>query len=96
MLDFLNDVLWSYVLIYGLIAAGLAFTIFSRFVQYNNYIRSRERVDVLIQPPLHKYPVYKLHNAQALLDEGERAAREALPQLRMILEDAEEPVDPVE
>src|SRR5687768_7210910 len=29
MLDFLNDILWGYVLIYGLIAAGLAFTMAS-------------------------------------------------------------------
>ena len=37
MLDFLNDILWGYVLIYGLIAAGLAFTIFSRFVQFRYF-----------------------------------------------------------
>jgi len=37
MLDFLNDVLWGYVLIYGLIAAGLAFTIASRFVQFRYF-----------------------------------------------------------
>ncbi|HZA66084.1 MAG TPA: alanine/glycine:cation symporter family protein [Geminicoccaceae bacterium] len=37
MLDFLNDILWSYVLIYGLIAAGLAFTIASRFVQFRYF-----------------------------------------------------------
>jgi NTE family protein len=70
--------------------------LFSRFVQYNNYIRSRERVDILIQPPLHKYPVYKLHNAQALVDEGVRATREVLPQLRMLLNEEEKPVDPAE
>ena len=37
MLDVLNDVLWGYVLIYGLIAAGLAFTIASRFVQFRYF-----------------------------------------------------------
>ena len=37
MLDFLNDLLWGYILIYGLIAAGLAFTIFSRFVQFRYF-----------------------------------------------------------
>jgi alanine or glycine:cation symporter, AGCS family len=37
MLDFLNEILWSYVLIYGLIAAGLAFTILSRFVQFRYF-----------------------------------------------------------
>jgi len=37
MLDFLNDLLWGYVLIYGLIAAGLAFTIASRFVQFRYF-----------------------------------------------------------
>jgi alanine or glycine:cation symporter, AGCS family len=37
MLDFLNDILWGYVLIYGLIVAGLAFTIFSRFVQFRYF-----------------------------------------------------------
>ena len=37
MLDFLNDILWGYVLIYGLIAAGLAFTIASRFVQFRYF-----------------------------------------------------------
>jgi AGCS family alanine or glycine:cation symporter len=37
MLDFLNDVLWSYVLVYGLIIAGLAFTIVSRFVQFRYF-----------------------------------------------------------
>jgi alanine or glycine:cation symporter, AGCS family len=37
MLDFLNDILWSYVLIYGLIVAGLAFTILSRFVQFRYF-----------------------------------------------------------
>jgi AGCS family alanine or glycine:cation symporter len=37
MLDFLNDFLWGYVLIYGLIAAGLAFTIASRFVQFRYF-----------------------------------------------------------
>jgi alanine or glycine:cation symporter, AGCS family len=37
MLDFLNDFLWGYVLIYGLVAAGLAFTIASRFVQFRYF-----------------------------------------------------------
>jgi len=37
VLDVLNDVLWGYVLIYGLIAAGLAFTVFSRFVQFRYF-----------------------------------------------------------
>jgi AGCS family alanine or glycine:cation symporter len=37
MLDFLNDLLWGYVLIYGLVAAGLAFTIASRFVQFRYF-----------------------------------------------------------
>jgi AGCS family alanine or glycine:cation symporter len=37
MLDFLNDLLWDYVLIYALIAAGLAFTIASRFVQFRYF-----------------------------------------------------------
>ena len=37
MLDFLNDLLWGHVLIYGLIAAGLAFTIASRFVQFRYF-----------------------------------------------------------
>jgi AGCS family alanine or glycine:cation symporter len=37
MLDFLNDILWSHVLIYGLVAAGLAFTIASRFVQFRYF-----------------------------------------------------------
>jgi alanine or glycine:cation symporter, AGCS family len=37
MLDFLNDILWGYVLIYGLVAAGLAFTIASRFVQFRYF-----------------------------------------------------------
>lgn len=60
--------------------------LFSRFVQYNNYVRSRDRVDVLIHPPLFKYPVYKLHNAQAILEEGEQAAREALPQIHAFLD----------
>jgi alanine or glycine:cation symporter, AGCS family len=37
MLDFLNEILWSYVLIYGLIVAGLGFTIASRFVQFRYF-----------------------------------------------------------
>jgi AGCS family alanine or glycine:cation symporter len=37
MLDFLNEILWGYVLIYGLVAAGLAFTIASRFVQFRYF-----------------------------------------------------------
>ena len=37
MLDFLNDLLWSKVLIFALIAAGLAFTISSRFVQFRYF-----------------------------------------------------------
>jgi alanine or glycine:cation symporter, AGCS family len=37
MLDFLNDILWGYVLIYGLVAAGLAFTVASRFVQFRYF-----------------------------------------------------------
>jgi AGCS family alanine or glycine:cation symporter len=37
MLDSLNDVLWSYILVYGLIVAGLAFTIASRFVQFRYF-----------------------------------------------------------
>ena len=37
MLDFLNDLLWSKVLIFALIAAGAAFTIFSRFVQFRYF-----------------------------------------------------------
>jgi alanine or glycine:cation symporter, AGCS family len=37
MLEFLNDILWGYVLIYGLVAAGLAFTIASRFVQFRYF-----------------------------------------------------------
>jgi AGCS family alanine or glycine:cation symporter len=37
MLDFLNDLLWSKVLIVGLIAAGAAFTISSRFVQFRYF-----------------------------------------------------------
>lgn len=37
MLGVLNDVLWGYVLIYGLIAAGLAFTFGSRFVQFRYF-----------------------------------------------------------
>ncbi len=37
MLDVLNDVLWGYVLIYGLIAAGLAFTFASRLVQFRYF-----------------------------------------------------------
>ncbi len=37
MLDFLNDLLWSKVLIVALIAAGLAFTILSRFVQFRYF-----------------------------------------------------------
>jgi alanine or glycine:cation symporter, AGCS family len=37
MLDFLNEILWGYVLVYGLIAAGLAFTIASRFVQFRYF-----------------------------------------------------------
>jgi alanine or glycine:cation symporter, AGCS family len=37
MLDFLNDILWGHVLIYGLVAAGLAFTIVSRFVQFRYF-----------------------------------------------------------
>jgi alanine or glycine:cation symporter, AGCS family len=37
MLDSVNDVLWSYILVYGLIVAGLAFTIASRFVQFRYF-----------------------------------------------------------
>ncbi|HSA80069.1 MAG TPA: alanine/glycine:cation symporter family protein [Geminicoccaceae bacterium] len=37
MLDVLNDVLWGYVLIYGLIAAGLGFTFASRLVQFRYF-----------------------------------------------------------
>jgi alanine or glycine:cation symporter, AGCS family len=37
MLEFLNDILWGYVLIYGLVAAGLAFTVASRFVQFRYF-----------------------------------------------------------
>ena len=37
MLDFLNDLLWSKVLIVALIAAGAAFTILSRFVQFRYF-----------------------------------------------------------
>jgi hypothetical protein len=37
MLAFLNDLLWGHVLIYGLIAAGLGFTIASRFVQFRYF-----------------------------------------------------------
>jgi alanine or glycine:cation symporter, AGCS family len=37
MLDFLNEILWSYVLIYGLVAAGLLFTIGSSFVQFRYF-----------------------------------------------------------
>ena len=37
MLDSLNDVLWSYILVYGLIVAGLAFTIVSRFVEFRYF-----------------------------------------------------------
>lgn len=70
--------------------------LFSRFVQYNNYIRSRERVDVLIHPPLHRFPVYKLHNAPAILEEGERAARAALPHLRRLLGETAKPSDSVQ
>jgi NTE family protein len=70
--------------------------LFSRFVQYNNYVRSRERVDVLIHPPLHRFPVYKLHNAPAILEEGERAARNALPQLRRFLEGKVKPIELVD
>jgi NTE family protein len=60
--------------------------LFSRFVQYNNFVRSRERADLLIQPSLYKFPVYRLHNARALLEEGEKAARAVLPHLRRLLE----------
>lgn len=59
--------------------------LFSRFVQYNNYIRSRDRADILVQPSLYRFPVYRLHNAAAIMEEGKRAMREALPQLRSIL-----------
>jgi AGCS family alanine or glycine:cation symporter len=37
MLAFLNELLWSYVLIYGLVAAGLLFTIGSRLVQFRYF-----------------------------------------------------------
>ena len=37
MLDVLNDLLWGYVLIYGLITAGLASTVISRFVQFRYF-----------------------------------------------------------
>ena len=37
MLTFLNDILWGYVLVYGLVAAGLAFTVASRFVQFRYF-----------------------------------------------------------
>jgi AGCS family alanine or glycine:cation symporter len=37
MLAFLNDLLWGYVLIYALVAAGLLFTIGSRFVQFRYF-----------------------------------------------------------
>jgi AGCS family alanine or glycine:cation symporter len=37
MLAFLNELLWSYVLIYGLVAAGLVFTIGSRLVQFRYF-----------------------------------------------------------
>jgi AGCS family alanine or glycine:cation symporter len=37
MLELLNELLWSYVLVYGLVAAGLVFTIGSRLVQFRYF-----------------------------------------------------------
>jgi alanine or glycine:cation symporter, AGCS family len=37
VLEFLNDLLWGYVLIYGLVAAGLVFTFGSRLVQFRYF-----------------------------------------------------------
>jgi AGCS family alanine or glycine:cation symporter len=34
IIDFINNILWSYVLLYGLLAAGLYFTIRLRFIQF--------------------------------------------------------------
>jgi NTE family protein len=59
---------------------------FSSFVQYNNYVQSRERVDILIHPNMEEFPVFELHKAEALLGEGEKAARAALPRIRSLLE----------
>jgi AGCS family alanine or glycine:cation symporter len=39
MLGFLNDLLWGQVLIYGLVAAGLLFTLGSRLVQFRYFVR---------------------------------------------------------
>ena len=37
VINFLNDIFWSYILIYGLIAVGLFFTIRLGFVQFVNF-----------------------------------------------------------
>ncbi|MBU1701985.1 MAG: patatin-like phospholipase family protein [Candidatus Eisenbacteria bacterium] len=60
---------------------------FSGLVQYNNYMQSRERVDILIHPNMEKFPVFELHKAGLLLEEGEKAARSALPRIRALLDE---------
>jgi alanine or glycine:cation symporter, AGCS family len=37
IINFLNDILWGYVLIYGLIAVGIYFTIRLRFLQFRHF-----------------------------------------------------------
>ncbi len=37
IIDFLNNVFWNYVLVYGLLAVGLFFTIRLKFVQFVHF-----------------------------------------------------------
>ena len=37
VINFLNDIFWGYVLIYGLLAVGLFFTIRLGFIQFVNF-----------------------------------------------------------
>ena len=37
IIDFLNEIFWGYVLIYGLIGVGIYFTIRLRFLQFRHF-----------------------------------------------------------
>jgi NTE family protein len=60
--------------------------LFSRFIQYNNFVLSRRHADLVLVPEVQRFPVYELHNAEGLLEAGRQAARAALGRIRALLD----------
>ncbi len=57
---------------------------------WNTFVRAqtawREKADVVIEPDLKRFDLFDFSKAPAILDEGAKATRAAIPRLRRILE----------